>query len=86
MLVDKARFDEIGGFDRRALSAGDYQLTREFERRRFLVIRGGIYTTSRRMHKMGHRAIVRLFLKTMSNGRRPEYLRNSPHGAYCKAH
>ncbi len=77
MMVDKARFDEIGGFDEQALYAEDYQLTRQFRGRRFRVIQGGVYTTNRRFRKMGHWAIVRMFLNTALHGRHPDYFRNS---------
>jgi len=86
MMVDKARFDQIGGFDERALYAEDYQLTRQLERNRFRVIRGGIYTTNRRFRKMGHRTILRMFLKTALHSRRPDYFRNTLHRAYWEAY
>ncbi len=86
MMVDKCRFDEIGGFDEQALYAEDYQLTRRIERRRFRVVRGGIYTTNRRFRKMGHRTILRMFLKTALNSRRPDYFRNALHRAYWEVH
>jgi glycosyltransferase involved in cell wall biosynthesis len=82
MLVDRERFDEIGGFDELALYAEDYQLTRQIRRERFRVIRGGIYSTNRRFIKMGHWAIVRAFLKTAFNSGSPDYFRNKLHQAY----
>jgi glycosyltransferase involved in cell wall biosynthesis len=85
MLVDKDRFDEIGGFDEQALYAEDYQLTRQIERSRFRVIRGGIYSTNRRFLKMGHGTIVRFFLTTALHSRRPEYFRSKLHQAYWEA-
>jgi glycosyltransferase involved in cell wall biosynthesis len=86
MLVDKRKFDELGGFDELALYAEDYQLTQKFERSRFRVIRGGIYSTNRRFRKMGHSAIARFFLKTAFHSRRPEYFRNKMHQAYWEAY
>jgi glycosyltransferase involved in cell wall biosynthesis len=86
MMIDKARFDEIGGFDEQALYAEDYQLTRQIERNRFRVIRGGIYSTNRRFRKMGHRAILRMFLKTALHGRQVDYFRNAIHRAYWEAY
>jgi glycosyltransferase involved in cell wall biosynthesis len=52
MLMDRVRFEEIGGFDERALYAEDYQLTRQIQGKRFRVIRGSIYSTNRRFAKM----------------------------------
>lgn len=86
MMVDRARFNEIGGFDEQALYAEDYQLTRQIERRRFRVIRGGIHTTNRRFRKMGHRTILRMFLKTALHARRPDYFRNALHRTYWEAY
>ena len=86
MLVDKDRFDEIGGFDEQALYAEDYQLTRQFEGRRFRVIRGGIYSTNRRFRKMGRATVVRSFLATALHSRQPEYFRNKLHQAYWEAY
>jgi glycosyltransferase involved in cell wall biosynthesis len=86
MLVDKSRFEELGGFDEEALYAEDYQLTRQISPSRFRVIRGGIYSTNRRFRKMGHGTILRSFLKTALNSRKPEYYRSKLHQAYWEAY
>jgi glycosyltransferase involved in cell wall biosynthesis len=93
MLVDLDQFDEIGqifdeigGFDELALYAEDYQLTRQFERNRFRVIRGGIFTTNRRFRRMGHWRIARAFLSTAVNGHKPDYFRNEQHKIYWEAY
>jgi len=82
MLVDREQFDEIGGFDDKALYAEDYQLTRQFSRKRFRVIRGGILSTNRRFLKMGHWTIVRFFLSTAIHSRKPNYYRNKYYETY----
>jgi glycosyltransferase involved in cell wall biosynthesis len=86
MLIDKQQFDEIGGFDELALYAEDYQLTRQIQRQRFRVIRGGIYSTNRRFLKMGHWTIVRFFLTTALHGRKPNCYRNRYYEAYWEAY
>jgi glycosyltransferase involved in cell wall biosynthesis len=86
MLLDKAQFDEIGGFDEQALYAEDYQLTRQIERSRFRVIRGGIYSTNRRFMKMGHWTIVRFFLTTALHSRKPNCYRNRYYKAYWETY
>jgi glycosyltransferase involved in cell wall biosynthesis len=86
MLLDREQFDEIGGFDERALYAEDYQLTRQIHRKRFRVIRGGIYSTNRRFVKMGHWTIVRFFLSTAIHCRKPNYYRNRYYEAYWEAY
>jgi glycosyltransferase involved in cell wall biosynthesis len=86
MLVDTARFEELGGFDEQALYAEDYQLTRQIHRRRFRVIRGGIYSTNRRFLKMGHATIMRFFLNTALHSRKPDYFRSKMHQAYWEAY
>ncbi len=82
MLVDKEQFDEIGGFDEKALYAEDYQLSRQFSRNRFRVIRGGIFSTNRRFLKMGHWTIVRFFLSTAVHSRKPNYYRSKYYETY----
>ena len=86
MMVDRGRFEELGGFDEEALYAEDYQFTRQIERSRFRVIRGGIYTTNRRFLKMGHATIVRFFLKTALHSSKPAYFRSKLHQAYWEAY
>ena len=86
MLVDKNRFDDLGGFDELALFAEDYQLTRQITPGRFRVIRGGIYSTNRRFLKMGHATMLRAFLKTAVNGRKSDYYRSKFHEAYWEAY
>lgn len=82
MLVEKKRFNELGGFDEQALFAEDYQLTSRLARRRFRSIRGGILSTNRRFRKMGYAKIVRLFLTAAVNSRRPDYFRHQSHQSY----
>ncbi len=86
MLVEKAVFDALGGFDERALYAEDYQLTRQIERTRFRVVRGGIYSTNRRFRKMGRKAIFRLFLRTAFHSGKPDFFRSELHRAYWEAY
>jgi glycosyltransferase involved in cell wall biosynthesis len=86
MLVEKERFDQIGGFDEQALYAEDYQLTRQIAHSRFRVIRGGVYSTNRRFKKMGHMTIVRFFLNTAFHSRQPQYFRSKMHQAYWEAY
>jgi glycosyltransferase involved in cell wall biosynthesis len=82
MMVDKERFDEIGGFDEKALYAEDYQFTQKIARSRFRVVRGSVYSTNRRFQRMGRWNIVRSFLSTLIHHRNPEYFRNESHQAY----
>jgi glycosyltransferase involved in cell wall biosynthesis len=86
MLVEKEKFDELGGFDEEALYAEDYQFTRQIARHKFRTVRGGIYSTNRRFRKMGHGAIVRMFLSTALHSRKPEYYRREAHRAYWQAY
>jgi len=85
MMVDRRRFDEIGGFDESALYAEDYQLSMQIARGRFRVIRGGVYSTNRRFRKMGRLAVIRLFLKTALLYRRPDDFRDKAHQSYWDA-
>ncbi len=67
MLVEKRRFDELGGFHEQIHFAEDYALTRQMRRSKFAIVRGGVFTTNRRLKKMGHLPVARLFLATALN-------------------
>ena len=44
MLFDRKKFWELGGFHEQILFAEDYRLSQQVERRRFAIVRGGVYT------------------------------------------
>jgi glycosyltransferase involved in cell wall biosynthesis len=67
MLFDTKKFRELGGFHEQVAFAEDYLLTQQVERKRFGIVRGGVYTTNRRFQKMGHARVGWLFLKTALN-------------------
>jgi glycosyltransferase involved in cell wall biosynthesis len=67
MLFDRTKFAELGGFHEQILFAEDYRLSQQVERKRFAVVRGGVYTTNRRFKRMGHLPVGWLFLKTAMN-------------------
>ncbi len=67
MLFDVRKFRELGGFHEQVLFGEDYLLTQRVERKRFAIVRGGVYTTNRRLQKMGHLRVGWLFLKTAMN-------------------
>jgi len=67
MLFERNRFWDLGGFNEQILFAEDYRLSQQVERKRFAVVRGGVYTTNRRFKKMGHLRVGWLFLWTAMN-------------------
>jgi glycosyltransferase involved in cell wall biosynthesis len=67
MLFERNRFWDLGGFNEQILFAEDYRLSQQVERKRFAVVRGGVYTTNRRFKKMGHLRVGGLFLWTAVN-------------------
>ncbi len=67
MLFELKKFRELGGFDERVYFAEDYRLSSQVKRRRFKIVRGGVYTTNRRFQKMGHLRVACLFLWTALN-------------------
>ncbi|PYX32259.1 MAG: glycosyl transferase [Acidobacteria bacterium] len=67
MLFETKKFREIGGFHEQVLFAEDYLLSQQVERKRFAIVRGGVYTTNRRFKRMGHLRVGWLFLKTALN-------------------
>ena len=67
MLWDRASFNALGGFHEQVLWAEDYLLSQKVRLGKFRVLPGEILTTNRRFQKMGHFALVRLFLKTALN-------------------
>lgn len=67
MLFARERFWELNGFHEHIHFAEDYNLSQQVGRKRFAVVRGGVYTTNRRFKKMGHLPVGWLFLKTAMN-------------------
>ena len=67
MLFDRKKFWELGGFHEQILFAEDYRLSQQVERKRFAIVRGGVYTTNRRFKRMGHLRTGWLFLWTALN-------------------
>ena len=54
MLFERRKFWDSGGFHEQVAFAEDYLLSQQVERKRFGIVRGGVYTTNRRFQKMGH--------------------------------
>lgn len=73
MLFEKEKFDQLGGFNEKALYAEDYLLSKQVSPRRFGIVRGSVITSNRRFQKMGHMKIVRMFLKTALNTFNEQY-------------
>ena len=67
MLFDLQQFRKLRGFHEQVAFAEDYLLSQQVERKRFGIVRGGVYTTNRRFQKMGHLRVGWLFLKTAMN-------------------
>ena len=67
MLFERKKFWDLGGFHEQILFAEDYRLSQQVERKRFSIVRGGVYTTNRRFKKMGHLRAGWLFLWTAMN-------------------
>ncbi|MGC2447100.1 MAG: glycosyltransferase [Candidatus Sulfotelmatobacter sp.] len=67
MLFDRKKFWELGGFHEQIQFGEDYRLSQQVERKRFAIVRGGVYTTNRRFKRMGHLKVGWLFLKTGMN-------------------
>jgi glycosyltransferase involved in cell wall biosynthesis len=67
MMFATRKFRELGGFDERVHFAEDYRLSSQVKRRKFKIVRGGVYTTNRRFKQMGHLRVGGLFLWTAMN-------------------
>ena len=67
MLFDRKKFWDLGGFHEQIQFGEDYRLSQQVERKRFAIVRGGVYTTNRRFKRMGHLKVGWLFLKTGMN-------------------
>ena len=67
MLFDRKRFADLGGFNEQVHFAEDYLLSQQVARSKFGIVRGGVYTTNRRLAKMGHARVARLFFATAFN-------------------
>ena len=73
MLFDRARFAELGGFNEQVHFAEDYLLSQQVACKKFGIVRGGVYTTNRRLTKMGHGRVARLFFATAFNYRNQRF-------------
>jgi glycosyltransferase involved in cell wall biosynthesis len=67
MFFERKKFWELGGFHEQILFGEDYRLSQQVERKRFAIVRGGVYTTNRRFTRMGHLRVGWLFLWTAMN-------------------
>lgn len=73
MMFNKEKFDELGGFNERALYAEDYLLSKNISPLRFGIVSGGVVTGNRRFKKMGHFKIALMFLRTAVNTYNEKY-------------
>jgi glycosyltransferase involved in cell wall biosynthesis len=64
MLFDRAKFNELGGFDESVHYAEDYHLSKQVSPTRFGIVKGHILTSNRRFRAMGHGKIAKMFLTT----------------------
>jgi hypothetical protein len=67
MLFDRQRFTELIGFNEQVHFAEDYLLSQQVARNKFGIVRDGIYTTNRRLTRMGRARVARLFFATAFN-------------------
>jgi glycosyltransferase involved in cell wall biosynthesis len=67
MMFNRRKFWELGGFHEKIQFAEDYRLSQKVQRKRFSIVRGGVYTTNRRFQRMGHLRVGWLFLWTAIN-------------------
>jgi glycosyltransferase involved in cell wall biosynthesis len=67
MLFERKQFHKLRGFHEQVRFGEDYLLSQQVERKRFGIVRGGVYTTNRRLTRMGHVRVGWLFLKTAMN-------------------
>jgi glycosyltransferase involved in cell wall biosynthesis len=73
MMFELNKFRELGGFDERIHYAEDYCLSSQVKCSRFRILSGPIYTTNRRLTRMGHLRVVWLFLWTALNSWNEDY-------------
>lgn len=64
MMFDRAKFNELGGFDEDVHYAEDYQLSKRVSPFRFGIVKGHVLTSNRRFRAMGHGKVARMFLNT----------------------
>jgi glycosyltransferase involved in cell wall biosynthesis len=67
MMFDRNKFRELGGFNEQILFAEDYRLSQQVDQARFAIVRGGVFTTNRRLKRMGYLKVGWLFLRTAVN-------------------
>jgi glycosyltransferase involved in cell wall biosynthesis len=77
MFFRRSAFDALRGFNDKAQFAEDFMLSRNVSPKRFRVIRGGVATSDRRMQKMGHWQLAKLFVGTaLLSGRESQFTKD----------
>lgn len=84
LLLDRKRFNELGGFNEAAVFAEDFVLTKQISPLRFAVLRGELYTSNRRFRRTGHGRMVVLFFWTLINSRNRRHFQRD-HGYWKEA-
>ena len=64
MFFSREVFNQLGGFNEKALFAEDYMLSKRVKWNRFRVVPGYVTTSDRRFQKMGYWKLAKLFLGT----------------------
>ncbi len=83
LLFDRARFQELGGFDEHALFAEDFLLTKQVSPLRFSVLDAAVHTSNRRFRRTGHGRMIFLFFWTLLNSRNLRYFQRD-HGYWAE--
>jgi glycosyltransferase involved in cell wall biosynthesis len=79
MLFERAKFEELGGFDESVHYAEDYHLSKQVSPFRFGIVKGHILTSNRRFRAMGHLKVAKMFFNTALHTFSPNYFRKD-HG------
>jgi len=64
MMFDRAKFNELGGFDESVHYAEDFHLSKRVSPLKFGIVGGHILTSNRRFRAMGHAKVARMFFWT----------------------
>lgn len=82
MLTRKDRFDEFGGFPEHCVTSEDYFLSKQYDPRKFCILKHHFGQDSRRFRKMGYFGMTRYLVKNFINRNNSAYWHHQAHNRY----
>ena len=79
MFFERARFEELGGFNEKVHFSEDYYLSKQVARKHFGVLSRYFATDNRRFQKLGYWKMIKMFANTMLHSKDDSYFYRDHH-------